>query len=383
VPLIDKSEFVGLDGVAHLCTGGEAPWLRSHTAACERFGALKSAGMAGREEMFAIGERARGRAARLLGVEPGEVAFLAHSSEGLNQAVRSVEWRAGDNVVFADVEYPSLIYPAALLRERGVEPRVVRARGHYVGLDDLAAQVDGRTRLLLVSQVSYLTGQRLDLARCAELARGVGARLAVDATHAAGVVPVPGGLCDFVVSSCYKWLLATHGVGLFAYSARRVGELRPATVGWHSVGHRGGLHDPLAMRWRPDASRLEAGNPSLLGLAVLDNALARLERLAPAEVERHAQDLGAELIEGLRRRGRPVMTPEPPAERGGNVCFLADDAGGLTARLAAEGVLVWGGEGRIRVSPHVHDDRDDVARFFEALDRVGARPQPSESFIPS
>jgi selenocysteine lyase/cysteine desulfurase len=37
-------------------------------------------------------------------------------------------------------------------------------------------------------------------------------------------------------------------------------------------------------------------------------------------------------------------------------------------------VLVWGGEGRIRVSPHVHCDGDDVERFFEALDRVGARP---------
>ena len=383
MPLIDKSEFVGLDGVAHLCTGGEAPWLRAHTAACERFGALKSAGMAGREEMFVTGERARARAARLLGVTPGEVAFLAHSSEGLNQAVRSVEWRAGDNVVFADVEYPSLVYPAALLRERGVEPRVVRARGHYVAMDDLAAQVDRRTRLLLVSQVSYLTGQRLDLARCADLAQAAGARLAVDATHAAGVVPVPGALCDFVVSSCYKWLLATHGVGVFAYSARRVGELQPATVGWHSVGHRGGLADPLAMPWRPDASRLEAGNPSLLGLAVLDSALARLERLAPADVLRHAQGLGTELIEGLRARGWPVITPEAPEARGGNVCFLAEDAGGLAAKLAPERVLVWGGEGRIRVSPHVHDDRDDVERFFEALDRVGARPQASRSFMPS
>ena len=329
--LIDKSEFVGLDGVAHLCTGGEAPWLRAHTAACERFGALKSAGMAGRGEMFAFGERARARAARLLGVE------------------------------------------------RGVEPRVVRARGHYVAMDDLAAQVDRRTRLLLVSQVSYLTGQRVDLTRCAELARGVGARLAVDATHAAGVVPVPGALCDFVVSSCYKWLLATHGVGLFAYSARRVGELQPATVGWHSVGHRGGLNDPLAMPWRSDASRLEAGNPSLLGLSVLDSALGRLERLAPADVARHAQDLGAELIEGLKARGWPVITPEAPEERGGNVCFLAEDAGGLAARLAAEHVLVWGGEGRIRVSPHVHDDRDDVGRFFEALDHVAARPRLSTS----
>lgn len=370
--LIDKSEFVGLDGVAHLCTGGEAPWLRSHDAACARFGALKSAGMAGREQMFVTAERVRGRAARLLGVTAAEVAFLAHASEGLNQAVRSVDWRAGDNVVFADLEYPSLIYPAALLRERGVEPRVVRTRDHYLALDDLAAQVDRRTRLVLVSQVSYLTGQRLDLARCADIARGAGAWLAVDATHAAGVVPVPGAICDFVVSSCYKWLLATHGVGLFAYSARRVGTLAPHTVGWHSVGHRGGTSDPLAMPWRADASRLEAGNPSLLGLAVLDNALQRLEALVPADVERHARDLGRPLIEGLRRRGFPVITPEPAAERAGNICFLADDAAGLAARLAERGVLVWGGEGRIRVSPHVHCDATDIDRFFDALDHVGA-----------
>ncbi len=372
--LIDKREFVGLDGVAHLCTGGEAPWLRSHTEACERFGALKSAGMAGREEMFRTATRVRGRVARLLGVEPAEVAFLAHASEGLNQAVRSVEWRTGDNAVFADLEYPSLIYPAALLRERGVEPRVVRTRDHHLSIDELAARVDHRTRLVLVSQVSYLTGQRLDLARCAEIAHGAGARLAVDATHAAGVVPVAGGLCDFVVSSCYKWLLATHGVGLFGYSARRVGELAPHTVGWHSVGHRGGPADPLAIDWRPDASRLEAGNPSLLGLAVLDNALARLGQLAPDEVERHARALGGELIEGLRARGFPVITPEAPEERAGNVCFLAEDAAGLASRLAAQRVLVWGGEGRVRVSPHVHCDRDDLERFFDALDRVDARP---------
>jgi len=97
-----------------------------------------------------------------------------------------------------------------MLRERGVEARVLRTRAHF-SLDDLAALVDRRTRLILASQVSYLTGQRLDLARCADIAHGVGGRLAVDATHAAGVVPVPGGACDFVVSSCYKWLLPPTG----------------------------------------------------------------------------------------------------------------------------------------------------------------------------
>jgi selenocysteine lyase/cysteine desulfurase len=91
-------------------------------------------------------------------------------------------------------------------------------------------------------------------------------------------------------------------------------------------------------------------------------------------VERHAVGLGGRLIEGLRSRGFTVLTPESPAERAGNVCFAADDAAGLAGRLAGLGVLVWGGEGRIRVSPHVHCDGGDVERFFEALDRVGARP---------
>jgi len=106
---------------------------------------------------------------------------------------------------------------------------------------------------------------------------------------------------------------------------------------------------------------------------LLDNALARLGQLAPRDVEAHASRLGAELIDGLKARGLTVLTPEAPEERAGNVCFAFDDAAGLAARLAAHGVLVWGGEGRVRVSPHVHCDRDDVGAFFEALDRVTAR----------
>jgi selenocysteine lyase/cysteine desulfurase len=129
------------------------------------------------------------------------VAFLAHASEGLNQAVHAVDWRPGDNAVVADLEYPSLIYPVSALRARGVEVWVIETRDHYLSLDRLAAAVDRRTRLVLVSHVSYLTGQRVDLARCAAIARAAGAWLAVDATHALGVAPVPGELCDFVVSS--------------------------------------------------------------------------------------------------------------------------------------------------------------------------------------
>ena len=50
--------------------------------------------------------------------------------------------------------------------------------------------------------------------------------------------------------------------------------------------------------------------------------------LDPNAVLAHAHELGGELIEGLRRLGLPVITPEAPDERAGNVCFLAATARG-------------------------------------------------------
>jgi len=367
-PLLAKELFVGLEGVAHLCTGGEAPWLRSHDEACARFGQLKSGGMAGREEMFRVRARAADRVAGMLGVTSDRVAFLAHSSEGLNLAVSAVDWRPGDNVVFADLEYPSAVYPAARLRERGVEPRVVKSANGYVSMDAIAAAVDGRTRLVLASHVSYLTGQRLDLAKLAELARSKGALLAIDATHGLGVAPVDGELCDFLVSSCYKWLLATHGVGVFVYNPARVGDLQPNVIGWNSISHRGGAADPLSMPLKPGAARFEAGNPSLLGLFVLDDALANLAPIDKTAVIDHALDLTGELIAGLKARGRTVLTPERREERAGNVCFLEPNADAVARQLSERKVEVWGSEGRIRVSAHLYNDQADVEAFFRALD---------------
>ena len=49
--------------------------------------------------------------------------------------------------------------------------------------------------------------------------------------------------------------------------------------------------------------------------------------------------------------------------------MVANDAVALAARLATEGVLVWGSEGRLRISLHAYNSQRDVARLFDALDR--------------
>jgi selenocysteine lyase/cysteine desulfurase len=370
-PLIDPNEFVGLEGVVHLCTGGEAPFLRSHLDALARFARDKSDGMAGRERLFATYDSTKQRLSALVHRPPADVALLAHVSEGINLVAQSLDWRPGDNVVLADVEFPSLIYPWTRLAHRGVETRIVPTRAGLIDLNDVRAAADERTRLIAASQVSYLTGQRLDITRLCEIASAVNARLLIDATHALGVVPVDAGACDFLVSSCYKWLLAAHGVGVFVWNRDRVPDLEPASLGWHSVEWFADVENPTEVVLRPDADRLEIGNPSFPSVYILDNALERLARVPTSAVESHVRALGGQVRDGLVERGFRVLTPVEPSERAGNICFSSPDPLEVVARLAEQHVLVWGGEGRVRVSVHLYNSSRDVDRLFAGLDSAG------------
>src|SRR5918997_89194 len=205
--LVPKSDFLHAPEVAHLCAGGETPVLRSHAAAIERFLQLKSEGMRGREEgIMGMLARCRGRVAALLGVEVG------------------------------------------VARQWGEEP----------ALERIAAAMDGRTRVLSVSQVSYLTGRRYRLEDLRALFDRGGALLSVDATHATGVLPVAARHADVLVSSCYKFLLGVHGAAIFYRNPQRLADLPPQSIGWPSMTGARTVAEPLAYRLRPDAARFEA-----------------------------------------------------------------------------------------------------------------------------
>jgi cysteine desulfurase/selenocysteine lyase len=254
------------------------------------------------------------------------------------------------------------------LERRGVEVRVVRQWGGEASLARLADAVDSRTRAIHTSQVSYLTGRRYRLEELSAIAREAGALLGVDATHAAGVVPVDARHADIVVSSCYKFLLAVHGAAIVYRNPERLGALEPKTLGWHSVQPPFDLDDPTRYELLPDAARFEAGNPPFMALAVLDNALAYLEGIGPERIERHVLSLGSLLWDELDRRGVPLLTPRDEARRGPNVAFRWDDPADLVRRMAEQGVLIWGDTGRIRISFHVYNDSDDIERFLAAFD---------------
>jgi len=369
IPLIAPEEFVGLQDLAHLCTGGEAPWLKAQEAVYGEFTRLKSGGYPGRQQIYEQGERCREKMGKLWSVPSARVAFMPSAAEGMAWLARGLDWREGDNVVTTNLEFPSVAYAWRDLRARGVEVRLVEHRNWLVEEEDLLAAVDTRTRVLAVSQVSFYTGQNLRVEKLARGLQGTETLLAVDATHAAGAVVVRADLCDLCISSAYKWLLATHGTAPCYLSERAENKLQASSYGWRNLAvwpAQGAVRFPdVEEKKMPE--RLEPGNPSMVSLLFLNRALDELLRLGAETIEAHVLDLAEEISVGLAARGLQVISPSERSRRSGNTCFLAADAESVTRELEAQGILVWGEHGRVRVSGHLYNGSVDAARLFAAL----------------
>ncbi len=365
--LVPRADFLGLEDGTHLYTAAEGPALVRVAAALQEYAVQKSRAEAGRAVHLEVTRDCKDALGRLLGVDGADVALLPSASAGINQVCGAIDFRAGDNVVINDLEFPSVALPWLRLRRQGVELRVVRHRDWEIATGALLEAVDARTRIVALSHVSFVSGLRHDVVALAAGIRRHGALFLLDATQSLGVLPVPAAEADFVVSSTYKWLLGTHGLGVLYWNRARRPGFEPATVGWFSVDdlHAADRFERYALK--ADAGRFETGYPSFPSIYALGRSVPYPLAAGPERVAAHALALGRRLIDGLTRLGLEVMTPRPAERRGASISFAHEAAPLLGAGLAERGIRVWAGDGRVRASTHLFNDGADVERCLEAV----------------
>lgn len=366
--LVPRSEFLGLDGVHHLYTAAEGPLFRSSADAMAAYARQKARAEAGRAHHDAIARSCKDDLARLLNVDAGDIAYVASASEGINAVCGAIGLRPGDNVVINDLEFPSVALPWLRLRSHGIEVRVVRHEGWDIPADALLAAVDKDTRLVALSHVSYVNGLRHDIEEISAALREAGTLLLLDATQSLGVLPVPAAAADFVVSSTYKWLLGTHGLGILYWNRSRVPDLEPPAIGWYSIDSAFTEDRYNTYTLRPDAGRFEIGYVNFPAIYPLSQSVPRLLEIGSDRLASHALHLGDRLIDGLTDLGVELMSPRDPARRGASVSFAHPDASRIGQALADRQIHVWAGDGRVRASTHLFNDEDDVDAFLNALD---------------
>ncbi|MGC3966427.1 MAG: aminotransferase class V-fold PLP-dependent enzyme [Pirellulales bacterium] len=368
----ENAESLLLNGAAwagkcYLNSAAEGLPLRAAAEAVQRYLNDKSTGEPGRVPMWATHARCRELAGRLFSVTPEQTALVSSTTEALNTIAQGIRWRPGDEVVFTSVEFPSNMCPWVVLTDKGVATKIVRPRDGLVEIDDLLAAVTPKTRLVTVSQVSYATGQHLDVAALWERLRGTDTLLCVDATQASGRVPVRGDQADFCVASTFKWLNSIHGAAILTAGPRALAQGVAGPAGWFSA--ESCYADDRLERFHPrgDAGRYHAGMPNFDSVYALAAALeyhtaervaARRTTLAP---------LVAQLRDGLNARGLPVLTPEKAADRAGIVAFGCPTAEQAKRQLAEQGIFVHGDDGRLRAAVHWYNTAANIDRYLTAL----------------
>ncbi len=377
--LIDPSEFLGLDeNTSYLYTGANSPTLRTaHQAMADAY-ALQSRGASGREALLDIELATREQLASLAGTTADHIGLAGDASTVWNSVAAGFSWQPGDNIVLNDLEHPALYYPFLAQRRHGLSTRFVEHDEAWeVPVRRLMAACDEHTRAIAVSSVTYVNSYRHDLVALSRASREAGIALLIDWSHSFGVQDIDPDLAAVGVSASYKWLLGPYGVGIAITTPHtRVASGQP---GWRSTEN---MFDPdrfERLGWHRDAQRFQMGAAAFASIAALGAGAARVAEIGISAVEDHSRRLTDVCTDRALDRGLTVLSPQDGDRRGGSVVVACPDGEGMADVLARQGILAWGGDGRIRASFHGFNTVRDVSRFVEAVRAVvphGWAPQP-------
>ncbi|MFM9965018.1 MAG: aminotransferase class V-fold PLP-dependent enzyme [Planctomycetaceae bacterium] len=332
----------------------------------------------------------RDSAARLLGCQSSEVAFVPNTTSGLSIIAESFAWQPGDNVVLASGEFPANRNSWRGLIPRGVEVRIVESDPgtDVCEIDKLLAATDARTRIVTASWVGFVTGWRHDLDALADACHRRGILLCVDAIQGLGVIPLDLSQTpvDFLAADGHKWMLGPEGAGLLFIRQEHLERLRPTGIGPNSIGFSGSylgqLSDytfdlaeaaapyrvarPLHSRemW-PAARRFEGGTANAGGILALGASLDLLLSFGIDAIWSRLCDINDQLRQLLESSGFTVRSSPLPERRSGIVaCEVSDDERKrIQSTARAGGAILNFREGLMRFSPHAYTNDEDLERL--------------------
>lgn len=310
------------------------------------------------------------------GRDPARTVFTQNATAALNLAIKT-SFQPGDELLISDLEHNAVLRPVEhLSRYRGVRYRVFATGGDLE--QSIRSCIGQRTRGIVCTLVSNVTGQELPLSLLSRISRERGLLLIVDASQAIGHLPLDlrRTPCDVLCAPGHKGLFGIQGCG-FAYFGddRR----RPTLTEGGSGNHSESLTMPeeLPERFEPGTLPTPAIASLLAGIRMLEEegigrigercqrltqaALERLESIPTIRVVGGANGVisivaqggrNAELSRGLERQGIAI--------RGGLHC----------APLAHRtlGTLATGGTLRISLSYRTRTRQLD--QLYRALRRL-------------
>ncbi len=319
-------------------------------------------------------ERVRGKVARLIDCSSEDVALLKSTGEGLGLVALGLDWRPNDEVITYDQEFPSVVYPWLALQPKGVVVRFVRDAGRFrFDPDDVEALIGPRTRVVCLSLVNFNHGFRAPIERVAEICRARGVWLVVDAVQAAGCMRVDAQRlgAHLISAHGYKGLCSGYGISFCYVSPDLRDAIGVPEPGWKSIEDPTDVTNQVggALDYARGARRYEGGVQNISGMYGMEASIDLFLRVGVDAIQEHVLELSSQIADDVESKGYRSVSSRDPRERSSIVSLASDrlDAGHVAACLTKAKVACSVREGRIRISSHLFNNRQDVQHLVEAL----------------
>ncbi|SRR5579871_1192139 len=179
-------------------------------------------------------ESVRTRLAATFGCDREEIAITRNASESLENVMLGMDLKPGDEVLTTLQDYPRMI---TTWKQRERRDKIVLKQfpiptppGDLSELTRLFEKnITPRTKVMLVSQITFSSGQIFPVRDICRLGRSRGIEVIVDGAHAFALYPFTRDDldCDYYGTSLHKWLLAPHGTGMLYVRKNKIANIWP------------------------------------------------------------------------------------------------------------------------------------------------------------
>lgn len=372
-----RRHFPTLDSIAYLNSGSYGLLHDRVRAAFNDYLSVRTEKGADWDEWVLRGEAVRGQVARLLNVDPSEVAITASASSGMNAVASALNLSDERNrIVVSNYEFPTSGQVWHAQERRGATVvHVDEDADGVIALEDIEAAIDERTALVVLSHVCYRHGAKFPdetIRRAAAHAHAHGALLLLDCYQSVGSesIDLKALDVDFAVGGMLKYLLGTAGVG-FLYARRAVAETYiPTTTGWFAQTGENMLNI-FAHVPGPAATRFQGGTPPVPSCYAAEAGLGVILEIGTDAIGARVREVTRYALDRLADAGIAVATPQDDSLRGPMVAVKSTDDEQLVQRLIDQGIVTSSRDGKLRAGFHFYNNHGDVDRFVDSLLRNG------------
>jgi kynureninase len=314
----------------------------------------------------------RQKFAAIIGAQLHEVAIAPSVSVALSSIATALDYSKRNNVVMAEMDFPTLAYQWLVKERLGVECRFVESPDRiYTPPELFEREVDGKTALIATSRVFFTSGYIQDVRAVADIAHKHGAYILVDDYQGTGQIPIDVIKMDidFLVTGTLKWLMGGPGLALVYIREGLIPQLQPTIAGW--FGHREQFNfKTREFVFRNDATKVELGTPAVPTIYSANGGLDIVREIGVERICERTRFLTNDLIARASERGWAIRSPQEPERRSAIVMFEIDQPEELVKALVARNIITDSRPGLLRVSPYFYNTIEENVIVIDAIAEI-------------